>query len=81
MAHAPAYGVSHLRLGGSIGLAIRAERISFKFDAGSKLRFDENDQVKIFRGGLTFGLRPSPGQPEFRARAEPANMAEEFAHS
>jgi len=47
----------------------------FKFDAGSKLRFGENDEVKIFRGGLTFGLRPSPGQPEFRTRAEPANMA------
>ena len=31
--------------------------------------------MKIFRGGLSFGFRPSPGQRKFRTRAEAANMA------
>jgi hypothetical protein len=62
-------------LGGRRVGDLSCENSVFKFDAGSKLRFGENDEVKIFRGGLTFGLRPSQGQPEFRTRAEPANMA------
>jgi hypothetical protein len=53
----------------------RAKGSVFKFDAGSKLRFGENDEVKIFRGALTFGFRPSLGQREFRTRTEPTNMA------
>jgi hypothetical protein len=34
--------------------------------------------VKIFRGDLAFGFRPSAGQPEFRTHAQPAYMAKNF---
>jgi len=46
-----------------------------EFDAGSKLRFGENDEVKMFRSGLALGLRASPAQSEFRMHAERTNMA------